>query len=223
MEIADFIGKQAKTIIVAKNQGTSEEVVISVDVVISEDQNYENEISSYPIEKGFDISDNVLRKPDTITLNVFVTNHPINQLGTVLRGGNNIRVQKVYEDFVRIAGRTKLSVTDFDISDFLIDSSIFVCTLYTTHRIYQDMFLESLSIPKNVDSGDSLEFSAKFVRIHFVDEMIGGINNSKNVPAATRNKKQATKTKPAGGKTTTGTVGLQSVIDKTFRFLGIYR
>lgn len=212
MELTSLIGKEAKTIIVAQNQGTSEQVVIEVDVVISEDQKYENDLSSFPIEKGFEISDNVVRQPDSITMTVFISDSPINQLGKTLRGAG--RTQTVYENFVRIAGRTKLSIADFDQSDYLIDSSLFICTLYTTHRIYQDMFLKSLSIPKNADSGDGLEFTADFVRIHFVDEMTGsGNNNTKNVNGAPRTSKQAAKSKPTG-KTSTGTENRQSILRK---------
>ena len=76
------------------------------------------------------------------------------------------------------------------------------------------MFLETLSIPKDSNSGDSLEFTAEFVKVVFVDSLLKKQNNSKNVSSANRTQKQAApKTPPV--KTPTKSPGvLQSVLKK---------
>lgn len=216
-----WYSKVAKQVIIAKNSGTGEDITIEVDAIISENQSYSNSITKFPIESGSFINDNVVRNPEKITLVGFVTNYPISIFGSLsnpLSGrnvfDNALKTQTAYENLLRISGRTRPVQFDTEQPDWSLTNSIFLCTLYTTHRIYTDMFLETLSIPKDSNSGDSLEFTAEFVKVVFVDSLLKKQNNSKDVPSANRTQKQAApKTPPV--KTPTKSPGvLQSVLKK---------
>jgi len=54
------------------------------DVVVSEIHKFSNSVTEHPVEKGPNITDNVRAELDTITLEVFVSNTPINS-GNLLK------------------------------------------------------------------------------------------------------------------------------------------
>lgn len=216
-----LIHRLPENIIVATNYSTSEQIVISVDAVISEDQKYNNDISQFPIENGSSISDNVVRTPDTITLNCFVSNDRINLLGKAVNHnkGFNSYAQTTYEDMLRIVGKTKVAVVSFDQSDFIDETSIFLCEIYTASRIYSDMFLKSLSIPKTASTGDGLDFTAEFVKVLFADEMVVIGKQSKNTNGAPRGKRQGQPPKN-NGKVPTENAG--DTVRESIMFKGLF-
>lgn len=50
---------------------------LSVDLVLSEDYSYPSDITQYPVESGSTMSDHILNKAFTITVQPFVTQNPI--------------------------------------------------------------------------------------------------------------------------------------------------
>ncbi len=50
---------------------------IEFDALITSDENYEQEIPDYPTEEGFSVSDTIILKPITISLELYISNTPV--------------------------------------------------------------------------------------------------------------------------------------------------
>ena len=59
---------------------------LSCDVVISRTTTFESEVTEYPVEDGFSISDHVTRKPLKLSLDVLFTPTPVTWFNSLLGG-----------------------------------------------------------------------------------------------------------------------------------------
>lgn len=134
-------------------------LLLELDASISEDHSFSNAVTRFPVEDGSDITDHIKLEPDQISINGFVTNSPIKNLvqmrdnPTVSSGGLD-RVTSAYETLLGISGRNGTSPVLVDI--------------FTSLRIFTDMVMTSLTIPRNGGTGEALQFSAEFVHIRKV-------------------------------------------------------
>ena len=51
--------------------------VLKVDIVRSCEYQYEQEVTSHPIETGFEIHDSIINKPEKVTMTVGISSHPV--------------------------------------------------------------------------------------------------------------------------------------------------
>ena len=123
-----------------------------IDVTTDETHTFDSMVTTSPVESGSDITDNVKLSPDSVTLTGIVSDTPFGQLAE--RRANE-EVSKTYSTFaleLLLEIREKREPV----------------TVETTIRKYENMVLESLSVPVNVRTGDSLQFTATFRRIRIV-------------------------------------------------------
>lgn len=187
---------------------------LTLDATLSERHAYANDITSFPIESGSSISDHVIQMPEEVEIEGFVTNTPI-EFMSGLRSGRVDNVASAYLVLLDIAGykypneiyyKNKLEkISDSDSKGYeLID-------ILTSLRLYDNMGLIRLDIPRDAKTGDVVKFTASFRRVKLVDvvnvpRIVQQI--SKDVPRA----KQQEAAPVDAGKSGTGK--LESIPDK---------
>ena len=172
--------------------------VLELDAVLHEQHELQNEVTQFPVEVGFDVTDHIVKHLVKVSLTGIISNSPLKFFGGVdelfVREDESNRVLIAFEKMVRIAGYP-FSLTDG------IESKAIQVDLETSLRVYNDMILTSLRIPRDRHSGDSLEFTADFVKIFKVRSKYVLINNV-NESKAERISQQGTSEVDAGKQTT---------------------
>jgi hypothetical protein len=152
---------------------------VELDANLDESHDWAAEATQNPLEFGSPISDHVIEQADKLTLQCFVSDNPI---GAGLSKTTGIRLQEV-----------------FDLLYFLIKKKETV-TVYTRYKIYLDMVLTSISIPRNASIGEALEFTCNFLNIRKVEtqtvDVPPGISAKKTAKAGGQNGSIAKKTEP---------------------------
>lgn len=145
---------------------------LQLDATVSEQHEYENEVSQFPIEDGGDIADHIKQQPEAITIDGFVTNSPINvlfedvsevierkpgesEVKTSSRTGTVNRVELAQDILLKISGR---QIQGTDTVPEIVD-------VVTGLRVYTGMVMTSLVIPRNARTGQAMNFTARFMKI----------------------------------------------------------
>ena len=184
---------------------------LQLDASVREQHQYDNEVTQFPIESGATISDNIRLLPDRVDIDGFVTNAPITvvyedvnevleqkpgetEVRTATRAGSTARIETARDILLRISGRKIQGVNqDPEIVDVV-----------TGLRVYTGMVISSLMIPRDADMGQSLHFTATFIKFEFAtadtvpqsvfkDKSQSQIDKSKQTPQNTTDK-QSTQT-----------------------------
>lgn len=121
-------------------QETFEAIVF--DASVSETHSKAVDVTDHPVEVGSDISDHVRKKPDELSVNVIVTNHPPILLAS-LRA-------------TPISGFGDPSTRAEDAFAFLesIHDAGKLVQFTTTFKVYRNMIITSLSIPRDAARGN---------------------------------------------------------------------
>lgn len=164
---------------VGKSLTLIESDLISVDLDVTLDEAHEwlNDVVTNPVEIGSPIADHIQQMPDKLTITGFISDSPItdsiaSQLSSIGDSEFGTRVQ-----------------TAFDLLRTLIASKKLV-TVYTRYRIYTDMALASINIPRSAGLGEAIQFTAQFTHVRMVE------TKTVDVPAGVSRKNEA----KAGGK-----------------------
>lgn len=130
------------------------------EVITSETHNWTAQTTSNPVEKGEPVSDHVQRDPDTLQINGIISNASVRgKLGTLLdRMADGLSLESPVQQA-------------FDKLYALMEDKR-PMTVYTQYKIYPDMVLTSLSIPRSPESGESIEFNATFTHVRCVSTML---------------------------------------------------
>jgi hypothetical protein len=126
---------------------------IVVDIAISEDHTFENEVTSHPVETGSDVTDNSIVKPDAITLDCIISNTPLTTTG------REVNDQVLASSSPADEARAKL---------LALRQSREPITVIDSLGTWTDMVLEHLSIPRSSRTGDALAFKATFKKLVIV-------------------------------------------------------
>jgi len=127
---------------------------LELDATLSYTPKMNNDVTSFPIEDGSDISDHIRNKPREISLTGFITDTPVRVDTTVsdllVSGARGSRVSASYIELKKIW-------TDRDVVDVI-----------TGLEVFTSMALLSLSVPRTPRDGHSIRFSASFREIQKV-------------------------------------------------------
>ncbi len=120
---------------------------IEFDALIDETKNLSATIPTYPVEKGFPVSDTIILEPISIQMTLYVSNTPVTWL--YRHGSSTDRVNKICDLLEQKWLKKQLA------------------KIVTTEAIYKDMGITSISIKKSHDIGYAREISisAQKVRI----------------------------------------------------------
>lgn len=181
---------------------------LQLDATLQEVHDYQNQVTSFPVEDGSSITDHIKIEPDEFQINGFVTNSPIsvfqknnsevirNVDGTVdvknlQRSSSVNNVELALDQLLKISGR---KVEGGNIDPELV-------TIVSGLRVYSNMAMLSCTIPRGPRTGDALEFSARFRQVKTVATETVVFPNPKTadkdraqskVPKGNQNTKEAT-------------------------------
>lgn len=129
-----------------------------VDLSIKEEHKRQNDISNFPMESGSSFSDHVIKKPQTCTIDGLVSDSPIGTM-ELLRDleGENAGLKPSEET------RAKLEE---------LDDSKRAVTIVSSLKVYENMILESLDIPKDKDHEGGLWFTAVFKQAKIIKNQV---------------------------------------------------
>lgn len=161
---------------------------IDLDVSVSEQHQGDVDVTDHPVEKGFNVTDHVRAKPETITIDGFVSNTPtyfpeksnvrVNQDGTFT--GETIartatqgvaftdKSNRKYTWETNAEGDGSRGAQAYKTLKTIKDSGSII-TISTSLRTYENMVMTSLSVPRVADNGNGLRFTASFKQIRVVN------------------------------------------------------
>lgn len=126
---------------------------IVLDATISENHDFSSLVTKYPIEKGADISDNIINNPVKLTMTGFITNSPVNIFGDFVdraTQGQKLLPNRVGAAFTELTDLREIK------EPFTVVSGL---------KTYQSMVFESLVFPRDRSTGDTLRFTAVLTRL----------------------------------------------------------
>src|SRR5271166_4905146 len=139
---------------------------ITLDASIKEMHHSEVDSTDSPVEEGVDITDHLRAKPDMVTITGMVTNFPLvapaaNRLGGTTQfpsqTGQGIQVPSNVTA-AWSPGRAETAYIDL----LALKAAATLVTVVTGLRVYQNMALKSLDVPREAKIGEALEFTAVF-------------------------------------------------------------
>lgn len=170
---------------------------IELDATIQEVHEWMAEATMNPVESGSPITDHVIEQPDKLRINGFVSDKPLTSS----------------QSFIDSFGAGGNSASVFDLLNSIIKARQ-VVTVYTKYKLYDNMIMTNLTIPRDVNIGNALEFTAEFVNVRFVESRLvevpdgiskkadgkaggkGGAVDNKTSAQANSGKKEVEKTEP---------------------------
>jgi hypothetical protein len=136
---------------------------IELDAALDESHEWSVEVTSNPVEVGAPVSDHVIDQSDKLKIKGFVTDTPLTTSQSIAQIS---RSQGVFDLLYQLL---KLKEP---------------MTVYTKHKIYVDMVLTNVVIPRAAGIGEAIEFSAEFINLRKVaTQMVDipkGINAKKD-------------------------------------------
>jgi len=123
--------------------------VVQFDASVSETHTRECEICDHPVEEGATISDHIWRTPERLEVNGIVTNHPLVFLASVQA------VSPLTDDMSPVTDRAEVAY--FKLAE-LMDTGQLV-SVVTSLREYQNMAIVSMSVTRDVQTGNVLNCS----------------------------------------------------------------
>jgi hypothetical protein len=110
----------------------------------------EVEVTDHPVEQGANVVDHKREKPETLTLEGFVSNMPFGQAG-----------QDAFESGIDLAQTAYQQL-------LAIKAGVDLLTIVTPLRTYASMVMTSLNVPESAQLGGSLSFTASFKQVRVV-------------------------------------------------------
>lgn len=131
-----------------------------IDASLTETHTYDADVTSYPVESGSTITDNVRPKPVTVELECIVSDSPLN---AVLAARRNL-------DLADPAFLDSPSTEALERMIAIRDKREPV-TIETALKVYQNMVMTSMGVTVNKDTGKALRFTASFTQIVIVTNL----------------------------------------------------
>lgn len=129
-----------------------------IDCAVTEEHEYEADVTSYPVESGATITDNRRKRPATVTIEGVVSDTPIGPVATARQ-----------TEQAAPGAELNFLPSDEALSRLLaIHNSGEMVPVETSLRAYSNMLLTSLSIPRSAKTGKALRFTARFVEVIIV-------------------------------------------------------
>lgn len=178
---------------------------LEVDAVLDETHEWKNEVTMNPVETGSPVSDHIVLQPDSLRVRAFISNQ------TTSLSANFMNSLNIFAPKAQSKTQTAF--------DFLYDAMKARTTfsVYTKNRLYSNMVLQTVTIPRTPANGDALEVAMEFVEIRKVETRIvdipDGIGNKKAGKGTTR---KADAGKDAGKKSAETVSKPSSVLSRVF-------
>lgn len=116
---------------------------VVMDTTITEDHRYSSRVTHYPVENGTIVSDHIINEPDVVVLSGIVSDTPLNILSSFNRSVD------AFNRLVEIHRRRE------------------VITVVTGIKVYPNMAITMLDVPRTIKTGQSLTFNIELQSINF--------------------------------------------------------
>ncbi len=121
--------------------------IVTFDTMVSEDHKFTSRVTYYPVENGTIVSDHIINQPDVVTLSGLVTDTPLNIVAPFNRAIS------AFNSLLQIHQRRQ------------------IVDIVTGIKIYRNMAITSLDVPRTVKTGQTLTFNITLQRIVFDDNV----------------------------------------------------
>ncbi|OQY32024.1 MAG: hypothetical protein B6241_12420 [Spirochaetaceae bacterium 4572_59] len=119
---------------------------LNLDLILSEEEQLNGRATSNPVEEGYDVSDSIEVDPLTLKISGFITNSPVKDVD------GNLATR--YQDSIQTLKEIRLQALPI--------------TIVATQNVYENMAIEQLTIPRNAQLGESVEFSLTLKQIEII-------------------------------------------------------
>ena len=140
------------SLIYGRKYAQSKVGTVSFDTMVTEEHRYTSRVTNYPVENGTIVSDHIINQPDVVVLSGLVTDTPLSILAPYNR-----------------------SVAAFNA---LIDihRKRQVVTVVTGIKVYYDMAIVTLDVPRTVKTGQTLTFNIELQKINYINNIDAFLN-----------------------------------------------
>lgn len=161
--------------------------VISIDCTVQETHSRESPPSEFPLEDGVSISDNIWVKPFTLEINGIISDTPLSPIGglitsavaSTLGNAGVIALGAGQALFKAISGAKSPSVQAY--AQLLqLQEQRKPFDVITKLRRYTNMFIKSISVPRDSGTGNVLNFTLQLVELVIVSPQSVDITVFKN-------------------------------------------
>ena len=143
--------------------------LLTLDACLSQDHEYKNKVTSYPVENGLDVSDHVRQEPDELKIEGVISDTP-DGVDSV----DGSYSDSAYKALCAVAGRDYVSTETAVIKNEY--PAPIIVDVIVKYRVFTDMILETLSVPRTTTTGDSINFTAHFKKFRKADVSLATIN-----------------------------------------------
>src|SRR5271169_3229899 len=130
-----------------KSQIISNFGTVTFDTMVTEEHHYSSRVTHYPVEYGTIVSDHIIREPDRVTLSGLITDTPLSLLAPFNR-----------------------SVTAFN-QLVRLQALRIVFDVVTGIKVYKNMAITLLDVPRNMKTGQTLTFNIELQKIIYDDTL----------------------------------------------------
>ena len=202
--------------------------VLELDATVHETHDYTNTLTEFPVEKGFNISDHVIRIPEKLTMEGFITNTPVPLSSNLkpLKGEDAQvnRVESALEILLDLAGLPPASKNTDDVTTNALFPKV-IDIVETGLRQYKNMVITHITIPRDKDTGETLRFTCEMRHVITVlTETVTMQNTSELNGRAPNASKQATTESKKGNQNGTQPTEAKSssILNNTFGWLNTF-
>lgn len=128
---------------------------ILIDACLSETHTLASDVTEYPVEEGSAITDHARAKPNHVSLECIITNTPLSETAR--------REAEITQGDLGI-GRA----TDIFRRLEIMQATSQVLQVVTPLKVYDDMLIESLTVPRDPRTGDAIRFQIAFKQVRLV-------------------------------------------------------
>lgn len=218
-----FTGDAIMVTVILNKKSPGKIGILELDATIHESHEYTNTVTEFPVEKGFRISDHIIRQPEKLVMEGFVTNSPIPRSTDLLKtkgatatelinwnerqteelkqyAPDQNRIETALSILLDLAGLPPTARNTEDIQNEYTFPKV-IDIVETGLRQYKNMVITRITIPRDVTTGESLRFTCELRHIITVKtEMVEMQNVSELNGRAIGATKQAPNEKKKGAQ-----------------------
>lgn len=127
--------------------------IVTFDTMVSEEHKFSSRVTYFPVETGTIVSDHILNQPDIVILSGLVSDTPLNILAQFNRS------IAAFNSLIEIHARRQ------------------VVDVVTGIKIYKNMAITSLDVPRTIKTGQTLTFNIQLQKIIYDDEIQNLLDN----------------------------------------------
>lgn len=135
------------SLIFGKKYAQSKVGSVTFDTMISEEHKFTSRVTYFPVERGTIVSDHIINQPDIVILSGFITDTPLSFLAPFNRS------IAAFNALIEIHNRRE------------------PVRIITGLKIYDNMAITSLDVPRTVKTGQTLTFNIELQKITYDDEI----------------------------------------------------